>query len=87
MEGTLSFRSCSQAQLPFQPTSFPPQLPKKFQFFVRFFYLPLNFIHSFIFFLFISVFMFLSFFAEIEAFELSAVLSPLGGCEGAGDGR
>ncbi|KAM3308986.1 5-amino-6-(5-phospho-D-ribitylamino)uracil phosphatase, chloroplastic [Capsicum chacoense] len=33
MEGTLSFRSCSQAQLPFQPTSFPPQLPKKFQFF------------------------------------------------------
>ncbi|XP_016494460.2 5-amino-6-(5-phospho-D-ribitylamino)uracil phosphatase, chloroplastic [Nicotiana tabacum] len=32
MEGTLSFRSCSQAQLPLQPTSFPPQFPNKFQF-------------------------------------------------------
>ncbi|MCE3052219.1 hypothetical protein HAX54_051880 [Datura stramonium] len=34
MEGTLSFCSCSpsQAQLPLQPTSFPPQFPKKFQF-------------------------------------------------------
>ncbi|CAN4101470.1 unnamed protein product [Withania somnifera] len=32
MEGTLSFRSCSQAQLPLQPTPFPPQFPQKFRF-------------------------------------------------------
>ncbi|KAK6786574.1 hypothetical protein RDI58_015099 [Solanum bulbocastanum] len=33
MEATLrSFRSSSQAQLPLQPTSFPPQLYKKSQF-------------------------------------------------------